>query len=95
MKTPFYGGFGLIAAGGIPKPAFNAFALLHQLGDERIPLHSESALLTRRKDGTLVLAVWNYAPPAEAGSTETGTPKTVTLRFKGHSAKHALISRRR
>jgi hypothetical protein len=25
---------------------------------------SDSALLTRRKDGTLVLALWNYAPPA-------------------------------
>ena len=32
VKTPFYGGFGLLAVGGIPKPAFNAFALLHQLG---------------------------------------------------------------
>src|SRR5262249_42452701 len=29
VRTPFYGGFGLIAAGGIPKPAHNAFELLH------------------------------------------------------------------
>ena len=36
VKQPFYGGFGLIAAGGIPKPAYNAFRLLHQLGDERM-----------------------------------------------------------
>lgn len=27
VKTPFDGGFGLLAAGGIPKPAFNAFKL--------------------------------------------------------------------
>ena len=65
VKTPFYGGFGLIAAGGIPKPAFNAFRLLHQLGEERIALDSNSALLTRKKDGSLVLAVWNYAPPEQ------------------------------
>ena len=63
VKTPFYGGFGLIAADDIPKPAFAAFQLLHQLGDQRIAIDSDSALLTRRKDGTLVLAVWNYAPP--------------------------------
>src|SRR5271156_3868775 len=36
IKTPFYGGYGLIAEDGIPKPAFNAFAMLHNLGDERI-----------------------------------------------------------
>ena len=35
VKTPFYGGYGLIAAGGIPKPAFNALKLLHKLGEQR------------------------------------------------------------
>ena len=88
VKTPFYGGYGLIAEDGIPKPAFNAFKLLHQLGDERIDLDSNSALLTRRKNGTLALAIWNYAPPEQAGS-----PRTLTLRLKGTNAKQALISR--
>jgi xylan 1,4-beta-xylosidase len=88
VKTPFYGGYGLIAVDGIPKPAFNAFKLLHRLGDERIQLDSDSALLTRKKDGTLDLAVWNYAPPDQAG-----VPRTITLRLKGTSATHALISR--
>lgn len=93
VKQPFYGGFGLLAADSIPKPAFAAFALLHKLGDERIAVDSNSGLVTRRHDGTYVIAVWNYAPPAEAGSFEAGPSKTVTLRFKGHSVKHALISR--
>ena len=88
VKTPFYGGYGLIAAGGIPKPAFNAFKLLHKLGEERIDLDSDSALLTRRKDGTLVLALWNYAPPGQ-----TGSAKTLTLQLKGMNIKHALIWR--
>jgi xylan 1,4-beta-xylosidase len=61
VKTPFYGGFGLLAAGGIPKPAFNAFALLHQLGEQRFENAAEGALVTRRHDGALVLALWNYA----------------------------------
>lgn len=86
VKTPFYGGYGLIAEDGIPKPAFNAFKVLHQLGDERIQLDSESALLTRRKDGTLVLAVWNYAAPDQTGST-----RNVTLSLKGAKARHASI----
>jgi len=87
VRTPLYGGFGLISAGDILKPAFNAIKLLHELGDQRIELDSDSALLTRKKDGSLVLAVWNYAPPEKEGQ-----PKTITLRFKGARAKKALIS---
>ncbi|HTU40610.1 MAG TPA: hypothetical protein VMF10_02805 [Candidatus Aquilonibacter sp.] len=91
VKTPFYGGFGLIAEGGIPKPAYNAFKLLHALGDERIALSSKSALLTRRNDGTLVLAVWNYAPPGQGASA--GSAKTFILQLKRTNAQRALISR--
>ena len=47
VKTPFYGGFGLIAERGIPKPAFRVFELLHELGDQRIALSSNNALLTK------------------------------------------------
>ena len=88
VKTPFYGGFGLLAEDGIPKPGYNAFKLLHTLGDQRADLNSNSALLTRRSDGTFVTAVWNYAPPGQSGAT-----KTFTLRLKGTNARHALISR--
>jgi len=88
VKTPFYGGYGLIAAGDIPKPAFQAFKLLHKLGDQIIPLQEESALATRRKDGSYVLALWNYAPPEK-----TGSAKSVTVRFRNIRAKHALVTR--
>jgi xylan 1,4-beta-xylosidase len=87
VKSPFYGGFGLLAEDGIPKPAFNAFKLLHRLGEQRIAIDSDSALLTRKKDGSLIIAVWNYAPPEHAGAA-----KTVTLHFRGGHYKHALVS---
>jgi xylan 1,4-beta-xylosidase len=87
VKTPFYGGFGLIAAGGIPKPAFNAFKLLHELGDSRIEVKSDHALGTRRSDGSIVVAVWNYAPPEKEGAL-----KTVTVRFKGATTTQAQVS---
>jgi xylan 1,4-beta-xylosidase len=80
VRTPFYGGFGLIAAGGIPKAAFNAFVLLHKLGDKRIDVDSDSVLATVRADGSLVIAVWNYAEPQE-----TGKEQTITLQIKGLS----------
>jgi len=88
VKTPFYGGFGLLAEDNIPKPAFNGFALLHELGDTRLDVDSDSVLVTRRKDGSLAIAVWNLFLPEEAGS-----PKTVTLHFKGISgAQSARIT---
>ncbi len=82
VKTPFYGGFGLIAEDRIPKPAFNAFALLHKLGDTRLPLKSDSALATRRADGSIVVALWNYAPPlSNTASYVGGTPKGPVKHF--------------
>jgi xylan 1,4-beta-xylosidase len=84
VKTPFYGGFGLFAESGIPKAAFHAFRLLHQLGTERLHADSESVLATRRADGAPAVAAWNYAAPEEAGS-----PMELSLSFKGLSAgKH-------
>jgi xylan 1,4-beta-xylosidase len=86
VQTPFYGGFGLLAAGGIPKPAFNAFALLHRLGDERLAVGSDGVLATRRRDGALVLALWNYADPGT-----TVPPRRVLLSFTHTQARSAAV----
>lgn len=92
-RTPFYGGFGVMAEHSIPKPAFNAFAMLHLLGTERLKLDSDSALLTRRGDGTLVLAVWNYAPPSESPDLSVQGPSVAfDLNLPG-SAKQATVLR--
>ncbi|HEY6308746.1 MAG TPA: glycosyl hydrolase family 39, partial [Candidatus Angelobacter sp.] len=70
VRRPFYGGFGLIAEGGIPKPAYNAFQLLHKLGNRRVKVPSQSALVTRRDDGSWAIALWNLAPPGSEGETK-------------------------
>ena len=89
VKQPFYGGYGLIAAGGIPKPAFDAFELLHQLGDERLESSSPDVLVTRRKDGTLVIALWNLMEPGAIGPD-----KGFHLDFRGVAPQAAVtISR--
>ncbi|MGA2778193.1 MAG: glycosyl hydrolase [Steroidobacteraceae bacterium] len=84
VRTPFYGGFGVLAEHGIAKPAFNAFALLHRLGETRLPSASDSALITKRSDGALVLALWNYAAPDGTGGKyhvprAPGPPTTFVL----------------
>jgi len=86
VKTPFYGGYGLLAVGGIPKPVFNAFALLHRLGDRRFASDAAAALLTRRTDGTLVLAFWNYAEPAS-----TGPARKIVVQVRNARARSASV----
>jgi xylan 1,4-beta-xylosidase len=69
----------------VPKPAFNAFVLLHKLSTERIPVNSDSVLATRRKDGALEIAVWNIALPEDSG-----TPKKMSIEIKGLTKTHTV-----
>jgi xylan 1,4-beta-xylosidase len=86
VKRPYYGGYGLVAAGGIPKPAFNAFALLHKLGERRFANDAEGTLMTRRDDGALVLAIWNYA---NVGASSPA--RKLTLQVAHTDARSASI----
>jgi xylan 1,4-beta-xylosidase len=89
VKTPFYGGFGLVAEDGIPKPSFDAFELLHELGDARLPAPAGDVLATRRKDGTLVIAAWNLVEPGAGGAE-----KTIALELQ-HGGANATATIRR
>jgi xylan 1,4-beta-xylosidase len=88
VKTPFYGGYGLIAEDSIPKPAFGAFTVLHRLGNERLKLDSDSALVTRNQMGLFVIAIWNYDEPEQSG-----TEREFTLHFRNIHATQAEIWR--
>ena len=96
VRTPFYGGFGLMAEDGIPKPAFNAFAMLHRLGERRIAVASDSVLATRGNDGRLAVALWNYAPPFGTGAAYTpaaataGADKVFGVKLEGVAADAAV-----
>ncbi|WP_078381652.1 GH39 family glycosyl hydrolase [Sutcliffiella halmapala] len=57
-KAQFHGGFGLMALNEIPKPTFHLFAFFHQLGETQV-YRDEQVLVTKRKDGTVVLVAWN------------------------------------
>ncbi|GGH10566.1 beta-xylosidase [Silvibacterium dinghuense] len=82
IPVPFSGQFGLRAKGGINKPSFYDFALLHRLGDERIANPASDVIVTRRAgkhgDKTLVLAVWNIVDPGT-----TGNEKKIHLEVHG------------
>lgn len=78
---PFEGQFGLRAKGGINKPSYYDFAMLHDLGDQRIASSSKNVIVTKRKDGTLIIAAWNLVDLAEKNKTKGETVKMI-LHFR-------------
>jgi xylan 1,4-beta-xylosidase len=63
IAKPFTGEFGLRAKGGINKPSYYGFALLHQLGDERLANQSRNVIVTKNATGDMVIAAWNLVDP--------------------------------
>ena len=94
-REPFTGSFGLMGLDGIRKPSYTAFALLHKLGDERFASKDPGTLVTRRKDGSIVIALWNLVDPGTAGGERAralsfhGLQPGATLRVTRIDDQHA------
>jgi xylan 1,4-beta-xylosidase len=86
IPKPFIGEFGLRAEGGINKPSYYAWGLLHQLGDQRIENTAKNAIVTKTADGGLAVAVWNLVDPDQHGET-----RNVRLSFS-HMASTAPVT---
>ena len=86
IPKPFVGGFGLRAKGGINKPSYYAYELLHELGTQRLPSNSKDAIVTKDEKGGLAIAAWNLVDPGEHGAD-----KTIDLVFK-HVPPNARVS---
>jgi xylan 1,4-beta-xylosidase len=93
-REPFGGSFGLMALGGIKKPSYTAFALLHKLGEERIAQESPNVLVTRRRNGSLAIAAWSLVDPDKQGSVHTltftirGVPPDSWVRVSRADSEH-------
>jgi len=57
--TPFHGGFGLVNVQGLKKASYHGYWFLSQLGEE-VLAEGDSYAVTRRRDGTLAILLWNY-----------------------------------
>ena len=71
IPKPFEGQFGLRAKGGINKPSYYGYKLLHQLGTARIPNPSKNVIATEAADRKIVVAAWNLVDPDQQGTTHT------------------------
>jgi xylan 1,4-beta-xylosidase len=86
ISRPFIGMFGLRAKGGINKPSYYAYGLLHELGDRRIANDSKNVIATKTADGGLAIAVWNLVDPDAQGGL-----RSVDLTFE-HMKPNARVS---
>ena len=75
IPKPFIGEFGLRAEGGINKPSYYGWELMHQLGDQRIASDAKDVIVTKTPSG-LALLVWNLTDPDQHGEA-----RTVRLNF--------------
>ena len=97
IDKPFVGAFGLIAKGGIYKPSYYQFGLLHQLGDQRIANDAKNLLVTKSPDGTLTIAAWNLVDPGEHGSLQTleltlaGVPASANVSIQRVDDDHGNV----
>jgi xylan 1,4-beta-xylosidase len=89
IDKPFTGMFGLRAKGGVNKPSYYAYGLLHQLGDQRIANDSKDLLVTKTRDGGLAIAAWNLVDPDAKGGA-----RHVTLQF-AHLPANARVTMQR
>ena len=64
-QEPFHGGFGLINLQSLKKPAFYAYKMLAELGDEEIVCDDKSAYVCRKQDEVEVL-FWNSVIPDQS-----------------------------
>ena len=93
-REPFDGGFGLMAMGGIKKPSYTGFAVLHKLGQERIAQDDSNVLVTRGADGKLIIAAWNLVDPDRKGRAESiefdinGIAPNATVRVTRADGEH-------
>ncbi|MEO5650835.1 MAG: glycosyl hydrolase [Ginsengibacter sp.] len=73
-SVPFHGGFGLQNIHGIPKPAYRAFELLHQLGDKLLMvdgMHATvDAWVIKKNKNSFTVLLTNYALPKHRIKTE-------------------------
>lgn len=89
--TPFYGGFGLVANGGIPKPTFWTFAFYKRLKEkEGVCVHKdEKSLVMKYADGSYRGVLWNET--YHRGESEN---LEVLCKLQADAEGYALITKR-
>lgn len=83
--TPFHGGFGLVANGGIPKPTFWTFQFYKNLKG-RCVHKSDEMVIVKKEDGSFCGIAWNST------KTRCGQELEIALTLPAETKEYALIT---
>ncbi len=86
IAKPFSGMFGLRAKGGLNKPVYYAYGLLHQLGSNRLTNAAHDVIATENGNGEIEVAAWNLVDPGQLGSD-----KSIDFAFQ-HISTNARVT---
>jgi xylan 1,4-beta-xylosidase len=84
IPKPFEGQFGLRAKGGIDKPSYYDYGLLHELGNQRLSNPSTNVIVTKSADEGLVIAAWSLVDPDKRGKSDEMNLEFVNVKPDAH-----------
>ncbi len=88
--TPFHGGFGLVANGGIPKPTFWSFVFFKRLKENaaKCLYRDDNIVIMQQKDGSLRGVVWHATRKRE------GRKLTMQVNLPMAAGEYCLLTER-
>ena len=95
-RPPFAGTRSLFIDKYVPKPYFNGYVLLNELGDERIPVDGPASprigcMATKRQDGSLAVLVFHFKEYARTSPPQ----EDITVELAGLAKEGKTISQMR
>ena len=72
QSSPFHNGFGMLTVHGVRKPVWQAFSLLANAGDRRLPVTGASVSPNSRASAISVLATLNSSAGSDASAGGLG-----------------------
>ena len=95
-RAPFAGNRTLFVENWVPKPYYNGYVLLNELGPKRLPVSGPDAgrvqcMATRRADGSLAVLVFHFKEYARTSPTE----EDITVELAGLPLDGKTVSQMR
>jgi len=83
--SPFHGGFGMVANGGIPKPTFWTFQFFKQIKDGICRFRDDNTVVVEKPNGKYCIIAWNH------NVTRTGKKIELSYTFPANEKEYSII----
>lgn len=94
--TPFHGGFGLVAEGGIPKPVFWTFVFYKKLQESagECVYRDDHIVILKRSDGEYLGVAWNFfLPEGKPDLAQAAKERRMKIVLPACGAEYTFLTR--